>query len=115
MIPTTTLNLDASALTAFAANLATLPADEVRKAKSLFIRNSISDYQMTLKSTKGFLIVMGVMCIIPIFLVVFIPAFLGYKAAKENGRQKIINALEVWRPDLGSDYDALMASINTCK
>ena len=65
MNPTTTLNLDASALTAFAGNLAALPADEIRKAKSLFIRNAIADYPMTLKSSKGFLTVMGVMCIIP--------------------------------------------------
>ena len=112
MNPTTTLNLDASTLTAFAANLATLPADEIRKAKSLFIRNSIADYQMTLKSSKGVLIVMGVMCIIPIFLVVFVPAYWGYKAAKENGRQKIINALEVWRSDLGPDYEALLVLLD---
>ena len=108
MNSTTILNLDASALSAFAANLATLPADEIRKAKSLFLRNSIADYKMSLKTSKGFLVVMGILCIIPIFLVVFIPAYLSYKAGKENGRQKIINALEVWRADLGSEYADLL-------
>ncbi|MGF1678854.1 MAG: hypothetical protein ACFCUX_06645 [Candidatus Methylacidiphilales bacterium] len=112
MNSTTHLSLDASALTAFSATLATLPADEIRKAKSLFLRNSISDYKMSLKASKGFLVVMGIMCIIPIFLVVFIPAYLGYKAEKENGRQKIINALEVWRADLGAEYDALLSLLN---
>lgn len=108
MNSTTTLNLDASALATFAASLATLPADEIRKAKSLFLRNSISDYKMSLKTSKGLLVVMGIMCIIPIFLIVFIPAYLGYKAGMENGRQKIINALEVWRADLGAEYDSLL-------
>jgi hypothetical protein len=98
------ITLDSSALTTFAASLATLPKDEMRKAKSLFIRNAIADYRMTIKSSKGFLIVMGIMSIIPVFLVVFIPAYLGYRAAKENGKQKIRNALEVWKDDLGEDY-----------
>ncbi len=105
------ISLDPSTLTTFAAALATLPGDEIRKAKSLFIRNAIADYRMTLKSTKGFLIVLGVMSIIPVFLIVFIPAFFSYRAAKENGKQKIKNALEVWKDDLGSDYDLLSQEV----
>ena len=105
------ITLDSSALSTFAASLATLPNDEMRKAKSLFIRNAIADYRMTIKSSKGFLIVMGVMSIIPVFLVVFIPTLLGYRAAKENGKQKIRNALEVWKDDLGEDYQLLAREI----
>ena len=105
------ITLDSSALSTFAASLATLPKDEMRKAKSLFIRNAIADYRMTIKSTKGFLVVMGIMCIIPIFLVVFIPALLSYKAAKENGKQKIHNALEAWKEDLEEDYILLAREI----
>lgn len=108
MTSTTNLNLDASSLTVFAANLAALPSDEIRKAKSLYIRNAISDYRMSIKSAKGFLIVMGILSIIPIFLIVSVPAFLGYRAGKENGRQKIMNALDAWRADLGHDHDALL-------
>lgn len=105
------VSLDASTLTTFAATLATLPGEEIRKAKSLFIRNAIADYRMTNKTAKGFLIVFGIMSIIPVFLIVFIPAFLGYRAGRENGRQKIMNALEVWKEDLGSDYSRLLQEI----
>ena len=101
------ITLDSSALSTFAASLGTLPKEEMRKAKSLFIRDAIADYRMTMKSSKGFLIVMGILCVIPVFLVVFIPALLGYRATKENGKQKIKNALEVWKDDLGEDYHLL--------
>lgn len=103
--------LDPSTLSVFAASLASLPRDEIRKAKSLYIRNAIADYRMMLKTSKGFLIVIGVMSIIPIFLVVSIPAYLGYRAAKDNGKQKIKNALEVWKEDLGVDYETLYREI----
>lgn len=104
---------DPSALTAFAASLASLPKEEIRKAKSLYIRNAIADYKMTLKTSRGFLVVMGIMSIIPVFLVVFIPAFIGYRAAKENGKRKIMNALEVWKDDLELDYEMLSREIET--
>jgi hypothetical protein len=107
------LSLDPSALSTFAASLTNLPKEEIRKAKSLFIRNSIADYRMMLKTSKGFLIVLGILSIIPIFLVVFIPSLIGYRASKVNGRQKILNALEVWRSDLEGDYDALAREIET--
>lgn len=101
-----------AALTSFAAALATLPEAEIRKAKSLYIRNAIADYRMTMKNSLGLLIVLGVMSIIPVFLVVFIPSFISYRAARDNGKQKILNALAVWQDDLGPDYDALLAEIN---
>ncbi|GAT34794.1 hypothetical protein TSACC_23228 [Terrimicrobium sacchariphilum] len=106
------LSLDPAALTAFVASLSTLPTDEIRKAKSLFIRNAIADYRMNLKSFRIMMVMMGILSIIPIFLIVFIPSFIGYRALKENGRQKILNALEVWRSDLGSDYEGLMAELD---
>jgi hypothetical protein len=111
MNTTTQIALDPSALTTFAASLATLPKDEIRKAKSLYVRNAIADYKMMVKTSKGFLIVLGVLSIIPIFLFVFIPTLIGYRAGKENGRQKIKNALEVWRDDLGDDYHSLLQDI----
>lgn len=106
------LSLDPSALTAFVASLSALPADEIRKAKSLFIRNAIADYRMSLKSFGVMVVIMGVLSIIPIFLIVSIPTFFSYRALKENGRQKILNALEVWRSDLGSDYEELMSALD---
>lgn len=105
------LALEPSALTAFTASLATLPVQEIRKAKSLYIRNAIADYRMVVKTGRGFLVMFGIMSIIPIFLIVFIPAFIGHRAQKENGKQKIRNALEIWRDDLGADYPSLAAEL----
>ncbi len=106
------LSLDPAALTAFVASLSALPTDEIRKAKSLFIRNAIADYRMSRKSLRVMVVVMGLLCIVPIFLVVFIPTFISYRAFKENGRQKILNALEVWRSDLGGDYEDLLSALD---
>lgn len=94
------------------ASLSALPADEIRKAKSLFIRNAIADYRMNLKSGRVMMVIMGILCIVPIFLVVFIPSLTSYRAFKENGRQKILNALEVWRNDLGGDYERLLTELD---
>jgi hypothetical protein len=49
------------------------------------------------------------MSVIPVFLIVFVPAFFSYRAMRENGKQKILNALEVWKDDLGTDYTTLSA------
>ena len=89
--------LDPAALTAFTATLATLPRDEIRKAKSLFIRNAIVDLQLAQSSGRAMMIVMGMMCIIPIFLIVFIPGFVAYKKGIAASKQKIHNAIDVWR------------------
>lgn len=106
------LVLDPSALAAFAASMGTLPRDEVRKAKSLFIRNAIADYRLIAKTSRAFLIVIGIMCIIPIFLIVFIPAVIQYRAARQNLKQKIRNALAVWKDDLGPEYDELTRTLD---
>ena len=106
-----TVALDPASLTAFAATLAALPQDEVRKAKTLYLRNAIVDFELARSSGRAMMIVMGVMCIIPIFLIVFIPGFIAYKKGIEAGRQKIRNAIDVWREELGPEADALSAQI----
>lgn len=47
------------------------------------------------------------------FLPAFIFAFVNHKAAKENGKQKIRNALLVWKEDLGADYALLSKEIES--
>jgi hypothetical protein len=49
-------SLAPSALSTFAASLTALPTEEIRKAKSLFIRNAIADYEMTISSSRGMVI-----------------------------------------------------------
>lgn len=107
--------LDAAALTTFAANLAGLPKDEIRKAKSLYIRNAIADFEAQRQGAKGMLWVLGILCIIPLFLIVFIPALIGYRAGNKAAIQKIRNALDVWRDDLGQEYDSLAGQLATAQ
>jgi hypothetical protein len=103
--------LDPAMLTTFAATLANLPKEEIQKAKKLYILNAIADYKAQKASTKALLIVMGVMCIIPIFLIVFIPALIGFRKGFEAQKQKILNAIEVWQDDLGGDGESLRAQL----
>ena len=105
-------SLAPSALSTFAASLTALPSEEIRKAKSLFIRNAIADYEMIVSSSRGMVITMGILSIIPVFLIVFIPTLISYRAAKKNGKQKIINALEVWKEELEEDYHKLLEEVS---
>ena len=100
----TRMALDPAALSAFAATLSNLPKDEIRKAKKLYILNAIADFQAQCASGKAFVITMGVMSIIPIFLIAFIPTLISYRSGVTAGRQKILNAIDVWRDDLGDDH-----------
>jgi hypothetical protein len=95
---------DSTVLSTFAATLTNLPKEEIQKAKKLYILNAIADFKAERATGRTFLIVLGVMCIIPIFLVVFIPAVIGYRNSIGAVKQKILNAIEIWEDDLGSDY-----------
>ncbi len=103
--------LDPAMLMTFAATLANLPKEEIQKAKRLYILNAIADYRAQKSTMKVFLVVMGILCIIPIFLIVFIPAWIGFRKGFEAQRQKIRNAIEVWQEDLGGDCDSLREQV----
>ncbi len=107
MTSTETMALDPAALAAFAGSLANLPKEEIRKAKKLYILNAIAEFKAQRGSGRAGIITMGIMSIIPIFLVVFIPALIGYRNGINAARQKILNAVEVWKEDLGADYEEL--------
>jgi hypothetical protein len=101
------MSLDSASLSAFAAALTNLPKEEIRKAKRLYILNALADFEAQRKSSRVMVIVMGIMCIIPIFLVVFIPSLIAYRNAIGAMRQKILNAIDVWKDDLGADYQSM--------
>lgn len=109
----TEIALDPAALSAFAASLAALPAEEVRKAKCLFIQNAIADFEAQKQSAKGFLWVFAILSLIPVFLVVFIPTLIAYRASNRATARKIRNALSVWKEELGSEYERMLGEIDT--
>lgn len=100
-----------AALAAFAGVLANLPKEEIRKAKKLYIMNAIEDFKALRGSARAMIITMGLLSIIPIFLVVFIPVLIAYRKNIKAARQKILNAIEVWGDDLGSDCIELRRQI----
>jgi len=102
---------DPVALSAFAATLGNLSAEEIRKAKRLYLQNAVVEFQYNRRVGKTMLIVLGVMSIIPVFLLIFVPSLLMYRSGVSMERQKIRNALEVWRDDLGSDYHAILSQL----
>ena len=103
------VTMDSASLSAFAATLTNLPREEIQKAKKLYILNALADFEAQRKTSRTMVIVMGVMCILPIFLFVFIPALIAYRAAVAAMRQKILNAVDVWKDDLGDDYPQMRA------
>ncbi len=103
--------LDPAALSAFAATLTHLSEDEITKAKKLYILNAIADFEAARRSGKAMIVTMGLMSIIPIFLIAFIPAFIGYRSMITAGKQKILNAVEVWKDDLGDDYADILRRV----
>lgn len=103
--------LDPAALMAFAATLTNLPKDEIHKAKKLYILNALADFETQRTSGRAMMITMGILCIIPVFLIVFIPGLISYRSAIAAGRQKILNAVDVWREDLGSEYGEIRSRV----
>jgi competence protein ComGC len=57
------------------------------------------------------LITLGVMSIIPVFLVVFIPSLISHRSGIAAGRQKTLNAIEVWKDDLGPDSAEVLSRV----
>lgn len=90
----------------FLATLQGLPADEVQKAKSLYIRNAISEYKAMEASFAGFGVAQGCFAIIPIFWPILYAQRRMHNAQRTLFAERIQNALEVWHDDLrGEVFD----------
>lgn len=90
----------------FLAGLSGLPEDEVRKAKSLYIRNAISEYKAMETSMQAFGCVQVAFAVIPIFWPILYAQRRMIKAQRTLFHERIQNALDVWRDDLrGETFD----------
>jgi hypothetical protein len=87
----------------FMAGLAGLPEDEVRKAKSLFIRNEIARLKGARSSAAAFGSVQGCFSIIPIFWPMIRAQKRILNATLTTQAERIRNAIDVWRDDLGME------------
>lgn len=84
----------------FVAGLSGMAPEEVRKAKVLYIRNSISEYRAMKSSFAGFGQAQGCMSIIPVFWPIIGAQKRMMSAHLQLARERIANAIEVWRDDL---------------
>ena len=87
----------------FLAGLSGLDAEEVRKAKLLFIRNELSQLKAIKTQNAGFGVAQGCFAIIPIFWPVLWIQRNSMNAAVNLQKEQIQNALSVWQNDLGED------------
>lgn len=84
----------------FVAGLSGLSAEEVRKAKSLLIRNAISEYRALQASIAGFGVAQGCFFLIPIFWPILWAQKRMMNSQLQLARDRINNALQVWQDDL---------------
>ena len=93
-------DLSPATLAAFVGSMTNLPKEEIQKAKRIYILNAIEDFKAMRASARAGVVVLGIFSIIPIFLIIFIPALISYRRNIEAARQKILNAIEVWKDDM---------------
>lgn len=96
----------------FIAGLSGLNADEVRKAKILFIRNELSQLKALKETMAGFGVAQGCFAIIPFFWPILWVQRRGMNAALTLQKDQIRNALIVWRDDLGDDARQMQSELD---
>jgi hypothetical protein len=84
----------------FVAGLSGLAPAEVRKAKVLYLRNAISELEALQASVQGFRQAQGCMSVVPIFWPVLGAQRRMMDAQLRLARDRIRNAIDVWRDDL---------------
>jgi hypothetical protein len=84
----------------FVAGLSGLAPEEVRKAKLLYIRNAISELKALEAGFAGFGQAQGCMSIIPLFWPILGAQKRLMAAHLQLGKDRIRNAIDVWRGDL---------------
>ncbi len=96
-------SLSAHQLQLFSAGLVGLTTDEIRKAKSLYIRNAISEYKAYREQVAGLRFVQVAFAIIPFFWPILYAQHRSIRAQEVLFRERINNALDVWHDDLAGE------------
>lgn len=84
----------------FVGSLAGLSAEEVRKAKVLYIRNAISEVEAFESSMAAFKTLQGCFAVIPIFWPILYAQKRMMAAQSKLNKDRIRNAIDVWKDDL---------------
>ncbi|MEO8204914.1 MAG: hypothetical protein ABI615_01945 [Chthoniobacterales bacterium] len=102
--------LDPEALQAYHASLLeqNFSPDEIHAAKREYILGAIANFQNVRSATRTLLVVLAVASLMPVFLLIFIPAFIGFRNVNKSTHTRIIAAINTWKNDLGNDYADLL-------
>lgn len=92
-------------LQTFMVGLGGLPPSELRQAKRLYVHNAISQYRALEESHSALGFVQILFAIVPFFWPILYAQRRSMAANKRLLRERITNALMVWREDLqGEDF-----------
>lgn len=100
-------SLSPEKLQLFVASLGGLAPAEISKAKVLYIRNAIDEYEaerISNESSKWFLLLFA---LVPLFWPFLYAVKKSMDAHFELARRRIHNAIEVWADDLRGEHFAL--------
>jgi hypothetical protein len=86
----------------FLTGLAGLAPDEIAKAKTLYVKNAISDYRLMKENAAAMGCVSVLFWAIPIFWPFLIGQKRMMKAGEQRMRERVQNALDVWGDDIRS-------------
>ena len=93
-------SLSPEQLQLFTASLAGRPPEEIRKAKSLYIRNAISEYRALNESVRAMGCLQLCFAVIPFFWPILYMQRRMINAQRRMYAERIQNALDVWRDEL---------------
>jgi hypothetical protein len=88
----------------FTMSLAGLSADEIRKAKSLYIRNAISELRAMEESAAAMGCAQMMFLVSPLFWPVLYMQRRMINAQRRFSAERIRNAIHVWRDDLEGEH-----------
>jgi hypothetical protein len=84
----------------FAAALSGLAPEEIRKAKVLYLRNAVAEYEAMQTSMAAFGNLQGCMSVIPVFWPMMGAQKKMIAAQLSLAKSRIRNAVDVWRSDI---------------
>jgi hypothetical protein len=99
--------LSAESINSFIVSLHGMAANEVNKAKELYLRNAIADYETARSQFNNGLILQILFAIIPLFLPFIIINIRSGLLDLKNMKTQIYNTIDVWGDDLGIKKEAL--------
>src|SRR5262245_56638402 len=95
----------------FVASIGGLAADEARKAKLLYVRNELAEYEAGIQAARAFGFLQLMLVVIPFFWPILLAQRYFMVVGRRLRYRRIRNALDVCSSDLGDQAAALSAKL----